>query len=111
MSRQLKTHQSFLQFLHRASPAQRKAIVKCLTNDQLDVLCACAHNILLGNVSISPEQKRRLFRHRHTIRKLASKATSRKAKKAALNQRGGFLGALAATLIPTILGTVLGLRK
>ena len=64
-------------------------------------ICDCVFNVLQGNIPVNEEEKNRLKRHRHFLRKLVNEKTSYKEKKR-LIQRGGFLGAL----IPILAGLV-----
>ena len=64
-------------------------------------ICDCVHNILQGNIPINEEEKERLKRHRHCLRKLVNEKTSDREKKCII-QDGGFLG----TLIPILVGLV-----
>jgi hypothetical protein len=111
MSKQLEANKEFLSLFRRTHPSQRRVLVDSASGDQLDALCACVYNILVGNVPISDRDKKKLKKYKKQLCILASRKSSRKYKKSVLQQRGGFLGALAGTLIPTILGTILGLRK
>ena len=74
----------------------------------INSLCECCLNILKGNVSLTPTQKRRLNKHKQTLRLLARKQTSLRVKKKALTQKGGFLGALLGPIISTVGSLLLG---
>ena len=69
-------------------------------------ICECVKNVLVGNVKLTPEHKRKLKRHKHSLRKLTSKKTSQKEKKR-LVQSGGFLGALLGPIVK-VLGGLFG---
>ena len=64
-------------------------------------ICDCVHNTLQGIIPIDEEEKERLKRHRHCLRKLVNEKTSYREKNR-LIQRGGFLG----SLIPILVGLV-----
>ena len=64
-------------------------------------ICDCVYNVLQGNIPLEPEEKERLKRLRHCLRKLVNKKTSYREKKK-LIQRSGFLG----SLIPILVGLV-----
>ena len=61
-------------------------------------LSECCHNVLKGNVPLTPAQKVKLRQHKHNLHKLATKKTYIKARKKNL-QRGGFLGALITPIL------------
>jgi len=76
---------------HNCSPE----FIKCI--------CECVKNVLVGNVSLSKEHKRRLKRHKHSLRKLVLKKTTQ-AEKKRLVQSGGFLGALLGPIVKVLGG-------
>ena len=61
-------------------------------------ICDCVHNILQGNIPVDEEEKERLKRHRHCMRKLANKKTSYSRRKRLIPD-GGFLGPLIQILV------------
>ncbi len=107
MSQTLKKFAPYLRMLHKSSPKARNALVKqhC-SHDFLKCICECVKNVLMGNVDLSPEHKRRLKRHKRSLRKLALKKTSLTEKKRIV-QSGGFLGALLGPIIK-VLGSLFG---
>ena len=78
-------------------PKQKSQLVNCCNKDQIGAICECADNLLRGNVPLTPQQKKRLRKHKTTIRKLASKKIRWKRKKKFIMQKGG-------GLLTTILG-------
>ena len=64
-------------------------------------ICDCVHNILQGNIPVDEEEKERLKRHRHCLRKLVNEKTSYRRRKQLIQDRG-FLG----SLIPILVGLV-----
>ena len=65
-------------------------------------LCECAHNILRGNVQMTPQEKERLRKYQTKLRLLARKNVSVKQKRRHLQQTGGFLPALLAPLAASV---------
>ena len=108
MSRQLNTHQHFLHLLKDSSGKQRKALVDSATNSQIDAICSCADNLLSQRIPLSPRARQRLRPYKSAIRVLADRSVSRQRKRRVLNQKGGFIGALLSTVLPTVLGGLLG---
>ncbi len=98
MTTRLKKHINLLKLLHKANPKLRKAILQNIDNDALRCLSDCAHNILNGNLPVTPTQLKQLKRHKSTIRNLASKKVALK-KKRELIQSGGFVSALLTPLL------------
>ena len=48
-------------------------------------ICDCVFNVLQGNIPVNEEEKDRLKRHRHGLRKLVNEKTSYKEKKDSYN--------------------------
>ena len=106
MTSRLKKNAPLLKMMSKAKPPVVKAILKTCDRDLIATLCDIALNVLKSHVSLTPSQKRRLSRHKHTLRQLVKKQVSLKKKKALL-QKGGFLGALLKPVLG-ILGGILG---
>lgn len=88
----------------------QKSMIKAADGDLVRCLCECALNILKGNVRLTPPQKSKLTRHKHSLRQLAS-GKLKIGKKKKILQKGGFLSALLAPLIPVVgglLGSIVG---
>jgi len=107
MSQTLKKYEPYLRLLQKSSSKVRNKLTKkhC-SPDFIKCICECAKNVLVGNVTLSPEHKRRLKRYKHSLRKLALKKTSIKSKKRII-QSGGFLGALLGPIVK-VLGGLFG---
>src|SRR3989441_7890847 len=107
MSQTLKKFSPYLRVLHKSSPNVRNKLMKKHCSPEfLKCICECAKNVLAGNVTLSPEHKRRLRRHKRSLRKLALKKTPLKTKKR-LVQSGGFPGPWLGPN-PKILGGLFG---
>jgi 3-dehydroquinate synthetase len=65
----------------------------------IKALSEVAYNILRGNINISGEQKKKLLKYKHILRKLARKQYSCQQKRKII-QRGG--GAFLPLLLPVI---------
>ena len=83
---------------------KRRDIIKKYDNDLICSLSEYCHNVLKGNVPLTPAQKVKLRRHKHDLHKRSTKKTSIKARKKIL-QRGGFLGALITPIL-SVLGSL-----
>src|SRR6267154_1498020 len=107
MSQTLKKFSPYLRVLQKSSPNVRSKLMKKHCSPEfLKCICECAKNVLAGNVTLSAEHKRRLKHHKRSLRKLAFKKTSMKAKKRIV-QSGGFLGTLLGPIVK-ILGDLFG---
>lgn len=107
MSARVRKHADVLQVLAKAKPTLCKTIIQGADQNLMRCLCECTHNILKGNVPLSPPQKAKLTRYKKELRAVAKKTTSQKRKKQAL-QKGGFLPALMAPLLAPLATKLLG---
>jgi hypothetical protein len=107
MSKTLKKFAPYLRVLEKSSPKVRSRLAKKHCSPEfMNCICECAKNVLVGNVNLTPEHKRRLARHKRSLRKLVLKRTPLTVKKRIV-QSGGFLGALLGPIVK-ILGGLFG---
>ncbi|GFX60957.1 uncharacterized protein TNCV_1897171 [Trichonephila clavipes] len=102
----LNRHVHLLHVLAGASPAQRKAILKNASNDQIKTLCEICQNLLSGNIATNNIKK--LCSYKRVIRLLADRSVpiSRKRKLFTTNRQvGGFL----PLVLPAVLSLIGGL--
>lgn len=102
MSSRVKRQGHILQALAKAHPHVCKAILRGADKDLLQCLSECAHNVILGNVPLTTSQKAQLTKYKRQLRNVANKKTALK-KKVKLVQTGGFLPALLAPLLGSII--------
>ena len=102
MSTRLKRQAPILEALAKGHPHVCKAILKGADKDLLHCLSECAHNILKGNVHLTPAEKARLTKYKQQIRKVGQKKTSLKLKHK-LVQTGGLIPALLAPLLAPLI--------
>lgn len=93
----LKRYKATLKALSGECPVLKRIIVRGADKDFFKCLSEIAHNVLKGNIKLSPNQFHRLKRHRHSLRQLAQKGTSQGTKKRII-QKGGFLSVLLPAL-------------
>ena len=90
--------------LHKSSPKARSALLKQHCGPEfVKCICECVKNVLVGNVSLTPENKKRLKRHKRSLRRLILKKTPLTEKKRIV-QSGGFLGALLGPIVKVLSG-------
>ena len=99
MSARLKKNLPLLKWLSEAKPKASKAVLKAVDKDVMNTISECCVNVLRGNVPLSQQQKRKLFKHRQALRLLAGRKKVSDKRKRALVQGGGFLGALLGPII------------
>ena len=104
MSGRMKKQALFLQVLIKTKNAKlRKAILEHADPELIKALCECAHNILQGNVQMTPLEKTRLRKYKSKLRLISCKNVSVKQKRLKLQQTGGFLPALLAPLAANVI--------
>ena len=99
MSARVKKNYPLLKWLSQAKPRVARSVIGSVDKEVLDSICEVCLNILKGNVPLSPDQKRRLCKHKQTLRRLACSSRGSEKVKRALVQKGGFLGALLHPLL------------
>ena len=105
MTKRLKEHGSLLRRLKVCKPKERKELLNQGGKPLQLCLQECAINILRGHVPLTDAQKKTLRRYKEKVRLLSKKKTSQK-KKLEIEQRGGFLPALLAPVVGSILGAI-----
>ena len=107
MSTRVKRQANILKALATAHPHVCHVILKGADKDLLKCLSECAYNILQGNVTLTSAQKARLTKYKQKLRKVANRKTSLKEKQK-LVQTGGFLPALLAPLLTSVIAPLAG---
>lgn len=102
MSKRLKKNAVILKALSKAHHGLNSTVIKGADTELIKCLCECAANLLNGNVPISSVHKSKLTRYKKGLRELAKRNTSFKKRKKIL-QKGGFLGALLAPIVTSVL--------
>ena len=113
----VRKHADILCLLSRSSPAQAWRILNRGLGDAglVRALAECSHNVLSGALSLTPNQHRRLKRHKTALRRLTADhrgLSKRRGSRRALTRhraflmRGGFLGSLLGVVAPLIAGAL-----
>ena len=95
-----------LETLVASKPILRKAIIDHASPDLINAISEIVWNTLKGVITLTPDQKRRLSRHKEEFRSLVNKRLSIKKKRKIINQKG--TGAGLAALIPIALTLLAG---
>jgi len=98
--RRIRDNLSFLERFKNCS--KRSKLVKKASNEQLKCLYEIAKNTLIGNIKLTKSDIAKLKRYKKALKILSVKSKSSKTKRVVL-QSGGFLAALASTVIPVLL--------
>ena len=88
----------FLDALQQVEEKHRKKLIKGATTEQINTISEVALNILQGNVPLKSHHKKKLNKHKKSLRALASKGVSVQKRKKIINQHGGMIGAAASAL-------------
>lgn len=96
-----------LRALYHLNDEQRKALLRKADPKLVRRICECALNVLVGNVPLNKNHKSRLRKHAPTLRVLAKRNVTLARKKSLIVQRGGFLPALLAPIIGTVLASLI----
>ena len=96
-----------LEKLNITSSKARKSVLRNLRNREIKLLCEVCLNLVRGHLKISDRHTfKTLKRGRSTYTDLADKRKPLKEKRAIINQKGGFIGALAAAVLPIVISEV-----
>ena len=103
MSELVKKNANLLKSLNKTDPKVRSKILKhhCCNPEFVRCISNCSSNILKGNVPLTHSQMSKLRLKKKDLREISHKKTSLK-KKAAIIQKGGFIGAI----LPPIIGAL-----
>jgi hypothetical protein len=107
MSQRVKANVNVLRMLARIKPSARKDAINALDKEGVCTICECAHNTLKGNVNLSPNQKRKLARHRKILRRLCKSGESWRTKKKVIKQAGGFILPLLLPILGSLIKDIL----
>lgn len=105
-----KTHLSDLRLIEKCPKTLRKQLLKKLPIRAVKTICECCHNLLKGNIPLTPKQKKELVKHKTVLRKIAAKKGALYVKKKLIVQRGGFLNILIPAAIGTLSALINGAR-
>lgn len=92
--------------LYYLNKSQRNAILKLADRNIVRAICECILNVVSGNVKVSKNSLKRLKKHKHFLRELASpkKKPSWKKRKQILVQRGS---GILPLIIPSVMSFLL----
>ncbi len=99
MANRLKKNIDLLKVLSKSDSRLRKAILANAGTDTVRCICDCTHNVLNGNLKLTPKQRRNLTRHRAALRQLTNKSVGIEQKRKLLVQRGGLVSAVLAPIL------------
>ena len=93
-------HLPFLCTCFKSTGKQQKEMLANANKGQIEAVGEIALNLLKGNILIPNSSFKRLKPHKSKLLYLTRKKPTLKQKKQVLNQKGGFLPALAALVAP-----------
>lgn len=96
----VKQHLPFLCTCFKSTGKQRKDMIAYANKGQIEAIGEIALNLLKGNILVPNSSFKRLKPHKSKLLYLTRKTPSLKQKKGVLNQKGGFLPALATLIAP-----------
>ena len=96
-----------LRALYYLNGEQRLLLLRKADQRVIHCICECALNILLGNVVLTPQQKRHLRKYAPVLRQLVDKKRKNKKKIVLQHGGGGFLPGLLLPIITSVLGQLL----
>lgn len=76
--KRLRKNRNYLRLLLKATPRQRRALIRSANTEQISCLCEICLNILGGNI---PVNVKKFKKFKNTLRKLANSSTKNSTKK------------------------------
>ena len=73
MAPAVKTPRALLNALQRAKPNLRKAIIRESDKALIYAICEICENLLLGNIPLSEDQKKKLKKYRTQLHRIAQR--------------------------------------
>ena len=102
MSRRVKKYKELLSYLCACTSKSQKEFLQNSSKDFTIALCEVCLNTLKEKIALTSTQKKKLERHKNSMRKLVQRKVGI-AHKRKLLQKGGFITSLLAPLIGTLL--------
>ena len=102
MSMLVKTQQPFLQVLATGTRKQALALIKTMSNQQLNGICEILINIRYGNVLMNDTVKKKLQRKKNIIQELTSKSTGPKLRKTLIEKEVGLIVYIVKWILPQL---------
>ncbi len=99
MSDLLEKNLPFLRMLEQVNVKQRKALLMHASREQFKSIITLVHNILVGNIHLSKEDKTQLQRYRKCIRTLDSKTVGIRVKRELLIKHHSILPVCVVSLL------------
>lgn len=98
----VRKHLPLFELLAQITDDQRKSIVKTLTQQQLRAVLEAIYNVLKGTCELEDKDKKKLFPHRHVIRRLVSKDINQKQQRRLLHKHVNLLGILLKPVVKAL---------
>ena len=98
-----KEHSNYLSLLSKARNKNRRdRIIDLGTGKEIKAVSECIHNVLFGNVKLSPYERKTLVKYKKVLKSLSHKCQPIREKKRVLKQKGGFLQYLIPAAITAV---------
>lgn len=106
-SQKFKIHLPYLNQLRKTSAKERKRLLTNSSPSQISSIQTICKNLKGGGIFLSKARKKRLRKYKKLIRNLANPQLSSEAKrKIIINQKGGFLSTILASILPVLVSEV-----
>ena len=106
-STRVKHHVGVLEYIRDLNEKERSQFVKGCNSELLKTLSELCLNLLKGNICISPNDLKKLRKYKQEIITLSEKRHSLKKRRIVCSQKGGFIGTLISTILPTVIGAII----
>jgi hypothetical protein len=90
-----------------AKPQARRALLKSADDELIKAIVECAINTLNGNHKLTIDEKNKLKKYKNRLRALVNPKISFKCKRKLLVQKGGFIVPLFASVLSSVIGSLI----
>lgn len=107
MHHRVKTHVNLIRALHTLKPKYRTAILNVCTEEEINFICECIHNVLQGKIPLEQKQKSKLSKFKHLLRKILRKGNSKLRKNIIIQKGGAFLPIILGSILSGLMSSIL----
>ena len=93
----------FLKILQKSKPRVNKVeILRKFPGYVINDMAELLHNILIGNVSIKPKEKKSLIKYRRAMHDFSNLPSLKRRRQFIYKQKGGFLGVILPLIVSAL---------
>lgn len=107
MIKRITSHKDLLKAILSLKPKFREALLENCGDDEINCITECIFNVLKGKVPLKDKERRKLKKHKDTLRQIISKGESKVRKQIILQKGGAFLPIIIGSVLSALLGSII----